>query len=298
MNYPDVFFTPEYHRIFATTEFGGEPRVFSAAGIEYRFYVRPIEGIDYFDIVSPYGYSGPVEAGEKVSWASYLDEFSVYCRENRIVAEFARLHPFLMQPLTASRQGEVVYVDLEKPFDFDKGCKSAIKKAEANSVIVDMNPDIRSFVDLYWATMKRNNADLSYYFNLRFFIDLMKLPWAQMSSARINGKMVAGIIILVYDNYAHYLLAGSDREYLNLGVNNLLLSTAMLYTKGKDCKVFNLGGGKDESHLSFKRSFSNLSLPFYVYEKVHNQEVYDKLCRDKGIDPNTEGFFPAYRREN
>ena len=61
MEYPDVGFSSEYQELFKNTAFGGEPYQITSAGIDYRFYKRRINGTPYFDIVSPYGYSGPVD---------------------------------------------------------------------------------------------------------------------------------------------------------------------------------------------------------------------------------------------
>lgn len=86
MQYPDIFFTPEYARLFEDTAFGGQ--------IESRF-IRQIPNSHYFDASMPYGYTAASEP----------------------VCEFARLHPFLehnCDPKYVKQVGDVVYIDLIK----------------------------------------------------------------------------------------------------------------------------------------------------------------------------------------
>lgn len=290
MNYPDIFFTPEYAQLFENTGFGGKLEKFRYGMTDYNFYVRSIPNTEYCDIVSPYGYSGPLNPSPE-----YVRIFHEWCVENNIVSEFARLHPFIenhkgLEPECVFQNGEVAYIDLTQPFQFDKGCKSAIKKAQNTGVTVANVHDPTTFNYLYGQTMKRNLAEDDYFFGGKFFPHLIYMTGAWMFLADYQDAPVSAIIILFHGDYAHYFLAGSDERYLKLGANNLLLSEAIQWAKEQGCKIFNLGGGKDDSHMSFKRSFSHRTKPFYTYRKIHNKAVYDELS--KGIQPY---FFPAYR---
>ena len=286
MNYPDIFFTPEYARLFEHTAFGGKLQTFKSSGIEYQYYLRPILNTPYFDITSPYGY-----AGQNIPWGvdvlDFLDSFHTMCVKENIVSEFARLHPFeenhrYLEPEYLRQSGEVYYIDLTQPFQFDKGCKSAIKKASKSlDVVRAYNPAI--FLDLYTETMKHNKAEKEYYFDLHFFEQLNSL-----GEMFIAWQGVAACIILKYGDYAHYFLAANDRS--NYGAANLLLSEAIKWSKEQGCKLFNLGGAKDASHAAFKKSFTKLSKPFYTYRRIHLPEIYDKLSA--GIESD---YFPKYR---
>ena len=283
--YPDIFFTPEYGRLFEKTMFGGELCYYG----DYQFYKRPILNTPYFDIISPYGYSGTLND------ASKLLSFHVWCEQELIVSEFQRLHPFIdnhkwLEPECVHQSGEVYYVDLTQPFNFDKGCKSAIKRASKVMAVNHLYFETRRFYELYTQTMKRNEAAPEYYFDMRFFERLGRITGAPMFNAIYEGDIIAAVIVLKYGDYAHYFLAGSEAEYRHLNPSNLLLLEAIQWAKEQGCKIFNLGGAKDESHASFKRSFSKLCKPFYTYRKIHNQEVYDKLSAGIKTD-----FFPAYR---
>jgi len=306
--YKDIGFTPEYSELFKDTAFGGEPCVFESSGIEYRFYKRPIEGTPYCDIVSPYGYSGPVrihyyELNQTADDYDYLSAFHKFCIKENIVAEFARLHPFLenhrsLEPESVVQSGEVYYVDFTKPFEFDKGCKSAIRKAEKAGCMFYLSENSYDWTDFekrYAFTMGRDGASNKYLFTPSFWARLETMSEAHLFGVQFQKKTIAGCVILTYGDYAHYFLAAAER---NSGAGNFVLFEAISWAKEAGYKIFNLGGGvhPNDSLASFKRSFSRLSKPFFTYRKTHNQAVYNQLCQAKGVDPDSEGFFPAYRR--
>mgnify|MGYP001607389084 CR=1 FL=1 len=306
MEYPDIFFTPEYQELFKDTAFGGEPRCFRSAGIEYRFYARPIEETGYFDIVSPYGYSGPIDIDGQPDWDKFLSSFHSYCQGEYIIAEFARLHPFLQNHLYLEagrvvKSGEVVYIDLTQSEEdiwrgFDKGCKSAIKKAlkSEGRLMPPIKGCLIAFPELYCSTMKRNNAHNAYLFSDDFFRASDNLVHT-IGALSLGGNLIAANLLLRYGDYCHYWLAGGQPRN---GVGNLLLWEAIKWAKKQGCKIFNLGGGLTEGDnlSSFKRSFSKTTMPFFTYRKIHNPEIYNQLCQAKGIYPTSEGYFPAYRR--
>ena len=295
MNYPDIFFTPEYARLFEKTAFGGELCHFTWAGIDYNFFKRPIEGTSYFHIISPYGYSGPVAFANSEP-LEYLRAFHRFCLEKNIIAEFALLHPFVenykgLENNCIFKSGEIYYIDLTQPLQCDKACKSSIKKAQRSGIEVkldDKGDNYYLFAMLYWQTMDQNEANKGYYFSLKHIDGLFSQLNAKLFGAWYLGKMIAGSIILKYNNYAHCFLAGADKEYSHLCPNNLLLSEAIKWSKEEGCKIFNLGEGKDDSRSSFERSFSKLSKPVYTYYKVHNQKVYNELSKVIRMD-----YFPA-----
>ena len=323
MNYPDIGFTPEYQELFKDTAFGGEMCHFNHGDIDYRYYKRPIPGTPYFDVVSPYGYSGPVQVAESADWPWFLANLHSYFYNAGIIAEFARLHPWERQPMQwqdfEGQQVEVLYdkithgppyhyehdvwyIDLTQTEEqiwagLDKGCRGAIKKAERIGVKVGLgdwdSDDVICFDLLYLQTMTRANAHTQYAVLGHLFNDLKPVMW----KAIYQHKMIAGILLWVHGNYAHYYLSCSNGQFRSSGASNLILWEAIKWAKSQGCKVFNLGGGLSagDSLESFKRSFTKTSKPFFTYRKIHNPEVYDDLCKAKGIDPQSEGFFPRYR---
>ena len=288
--HPDIFFTSKYLELFQSTAFGGQPDGFYAYGIDYCFYRRPIEGTDYCDIVSPYGYSGPIAIHDDADWLHFLIAFDKFCREEGIIAEFARLHPYLenhkqLESDCALFSQDVIYIDLTQTEEqiwkgFDKGCKSAVKKT-CNL------PHPIAFRPLYEQTMQRIGVEREYLFTKSF--------WDKLNGFGIEYSAPGAMaVFLCHKPYIHYFLSASD-----IGGNvNLLIWNAIKAFKALSYSILNLGGGlkAGDSLESFKRSFSRTTKPFYIYKKIHNREVYAILCKEKGVDSKNEGYFPAYRR--
>lgn len=280
-----MFFTSDYHLLWPKTAFGGTPVEVSG----YRGYENEISGTKFKDFSGVYGYGGPLGEYIPGQW----------------VSEFARLHPFLenqkyLDPLGLVQSGEVVYTNVHTDCHkvragMDKGCWSAVNKAVREKVVVGVSYDIGQFQRLYTQTMERVNASEKYFFDDEFFTELMEMDQCALFQARQGQHVLAMAIILAQGDYAHYFLSGSELN--STGASNLLLYESMLWAGANGCKIFNLGGGVhgNDSLLSFKKSFSKLTKPFFTYRKVHDQEAYNWLCQRKGVQPTTDGYFPVYR---
>ena len=215
------------------------------------------------------------------------------------------MHPFLL-PLWVYGQYEhdIYYIDLAQSegeiwHGFDKGCKSAIKKAERFAKAYIVKGVLIAFPILYHKTISRVGAYEAYEFDNKFFYNMEKnLDCFSSFIVDEDYKYLCVIILLICGDYCHYFLSATDPEYRNQGLNNLALWEAIKWSKDRGAKIFNLGGGMSPNDKleSFKRSFSRASKPFYTYRKIHNQEIYNQLCEDRGVDPNSKGFFPAYRK--
>jgi lipid II:glycine glycyltransferase (peptidoglycan interpeptide bridge formation enzyme) len=64
------------------------------------------------------------------------------------------------------------------------------------------------------------------------------------------------------------------------------------------CKLLNLGGSHSSSDdlFRFKSGFSKNTAEYFISGVVHNQKVYDMLCKKRNADEtNAANRFPAYR---
>lgn len=350
-NHPqgDIYFTPEFLMVFEETagttrsDFGGEALLFFY-GNEQNYIIHPFfkrklselpfysilnwESENWFDIVSPYGYSGPLAyisepEAEGSLWQSFLKEFHNYCVLTNIVTEFVRLHPYYKNFLPLSKltniditkRSEVVYIDLEQDESLirksmTKGNKSSVSKARRSGIEIrcsSTKDEIEVFYQLYVATMKRNKAKSAYFFSRDFFSDTFQLLGenVKLFSAWYKDQVIAASLFLFRSNLAHYYLSGADANFLYLCPNNLLLYEAILWAKERGYKIFNLGGGyeSDDGLFQFKSSFSKTTADFYTYSRIHNEKVYDILCQAKdkydkmnGIEIPEGDYFPGYRR--
>ena len=99
----DIYFNPEYGKLCELVDGGkwAEYSLSTSSGkITNSFIMRPapwlLDGKQYYDIVTPYGYGGPIihEASDKPRLLmEYQRRFKEYCIENAIVCEFIRFHP-------------------------------------------------------------------------------------------------------------------------------------------------------------------------------------------------------------
>lgn len=331
----DVFFTPEY--IVPFEQLSGERAVLFHFGdtanyIIYPFFRRrindlsfyqiaPLDGnTDYFDIVSPYGYSGPVAHitdDERTDdlWKGFLEAFHHYCVDNNIICEFARLNPFVRNHTylkdfaegDVQDSGEIIYVDLTGSEEdiwrgLNRGNRSNINKAKRNGVEICRGHDesrLRRFYELYAATMHRNHANDWYYFSPQFFRNGFDLLGHNISlfCALYEGEIIAAASFVHAGDVVHYFLGSSDSAYLDARPNNLLLYEAISWAHRQGYRYFNLGGGygAEDGLTRFKLSFSKQTATFYTYRRVHQPALYVELSRRHASYILNTQFFPTYR---
>lgn len=337
----DAFFLPAYVEAFARYS-GEEARLFYFGNdyeyIVYPFLVRRVSDLpfcqplvgqgmpDYFDTVSPYGYSGPLACipnpqNTQELWQAYLAAFHDFCVDNNIVCEFGRLNPFVgnhipLEALTddVRRSGEIIFVDLRQSEEeiwrgFNRGNRSNINKAQRLGVVVEERRDkeaIDEFYRLYRQTMERNNASAWYYFSPEFMYSLFTDLGSHLRlfCAVHEGVIIAAATYLCVGKVCHYFLGGSSRDHFALRPNNLLMKTAIMWAKRNGYVHFNLGG-RHSAHDNlgqFKSAFAKTTVTFHTYRVVHMPEAYETLCqqfmtfaKNAGQAPSNTDYFPLYR---
>jgi len=304
----DIYFSPEYVRLHLF-----EPRdralLFTYQEGQhvwaYPFILRPIERIgeillkdQWFDIESAYGYGGPLSTTdipdfiEKANFA-----FASWGAEQRVVAEFIRLHPLLpgrkwltdCWEVTCDR--ETVSLDLARldahKLLFSSKTRNKLRRAERAGVSVAAYPastTFDQFLQLYRCTMQRLGADDYYYFSENYFLGLSQLiqdnGW--LYAATLGDEWISAALFLKGQTWMHYHLSGSDPGRRVPGATNLVLFTAAQAGRLEGFERLHLGGGRttetDDSLLQFKRSMGTDTHPFYIAKRVHNAEAHAQLC--------------------
>lgn len=275
-----------------------------------------IESKKLFDITTPYGYGGPIYEGTDIPnlAKNYSKKFNEYCIENNIVSEFIRFdplidnHKFLKEYYDVVPVRTTVYVDLSKGLDyiwkdFKGRNRNDIRKAIKSGVKIKFGREenmITSFKKLYKETMKRNNACDYYYFNNKFFSDtLEKLKDNSIIFiAEVEDKVIAASIILYTEEFVHYHLGGSLKEYGNLCANALMLYEVIKWGCNNNKKIFHLGGGylgDNDSLFGFKSKFSKSNrYSFFIGRKIFNEDKYKYLAEITNSSEE-KGYFPIYR---
>lgn len=323
----DIYFQKEYGIINELIE-DGTSRIFECntenGKVSNLFILREIpekiEGVQYYDIVSPYGYGGPVimdcrDGDKALLLECYERQFEQYCKENNIVSEFVRFHPIVGNGVDFQRiyNSECIRQtvgtnlrDFDNPEqeEFSKSCRKRIRKALRHGITyrVTKSPeDLHSFKGIYYATMKRNEAKDYYYFSDTYFEQCLRSfrEHILLVEAVYEDKVIAAGFYFVWDKIIHIHLSGTLSEYLYLSPEYILQYAVTLWGKENGYELIHHGGGRsnalDDSLYTFKKQFGEkTSFDFYVGRKVWNQEVYDELCRLKHVAKDGE-YFPAYR---
>jgi hypothetical protein len=256
--------------------------------------VRPIDGTDLTDAISPYGYPGasgsyeePIDP-EGIDWSD-TGLVSVFVRD-RIGAECfsggtVRNHVHIAdgdsgvrkrlreQIRRNERRGWEVEV-IGGP-DADEGARSAFERA-------------------YGETMARTEAAERYLYPSEYFERLLASERSWLVLAARDGERLAGSIAVASDGYLHYYLGGTADEALSDSpMKNLFASMISL---GSELGLpLSLGGGLSpgDSLDEFKRGFANGEAPFHTHELICDPVAYEELAAKAPDAP--EGFFPAYR---
>ncbi|WLR50651.1 GNAT family N-acetyltransferase [Bacillus tianshenii] len=273
----------------------------------------------YFDLVTPYGYGGFLIEGDTSasSLQSLKEAYHSYCRSNGIISEFVRFHPILKNDQNAAslydvlQVGKTISIDLDCPEqiwnELTGKNRNVIRKAKKLGVEIywGRNPELfDQFIDLYNATMDKDNADDYYYFGEEFYHSVLEdLKYhSYLFYAMFQGEIIAMSIILACNQQLHYHLSASDREYQSYAATNLLLYEAACWGAENGYTTFHLGGGlggKEDSLYKFKKAFNKHSAnTFSIGRKVFDEQKYTELMGIRSADDEFDletTFFPQYR---
>lgn len=325
----DVYFLPEYHRVY---ELNGEGMARAFVAWEgddllfYPFLVRPIEKIghesipqSYYDIETVYGYSGPLATNNNPEFLERAwKSFSVWCANEHVVAEFIRFHPstgnhFLVDSsckVAQDRETVVVHTDCS-PGDlwanYPEVQRNKVRRARSRGLEckeVGINDGMEAFKHLYRSTMERVGADERYYFSDAYFEGLISELGDKVRLFTVYDDIhpVCAGLYLQHGGRVHGHLAGRDVRYNSAAPSNLLVHSVAQWGQRNGFHSLHLGGGRtsgpNDSLFQFKSQISRLRLPFYIGMRVHNHQIYTELCKNwmeqRGINEPPK-YFLMYR---
>lgn len=318
----DVYYLSGYVKAFEIHG-DGDPELlyYESEGLRaiYVYMKRRIaDGL--YDAVTPYGYGGVLFDGELSAEAleTFREAFEQQMQEANIVCNFVRYHPVLANaiPMKGISKvidlGKTVAMDLESPeviwSNIHSKNRNMIRKAEKNGIEILHGQGMElmdQFIDIYNATMQKDNAEEYYYFKRPFYesIDRDLKDNYEMFYAMYEGRPIAMSIMIFANGRLNYHLSGSDIEYRNLAPSNLLLYQAALWGCEQGMKTFHLGGGVgsgEDNLFKFKIAFNkNSDYQFSIGKQVFDHNQYRKLVELRHFfDPaftGESGFFPLYR---
>ncbi len=323
----DIYFDENYGKLYEKVE-NGEAVVFeckTSNGVIINQFIKreiPIKFDDnvYYDIVTPYGYGGPYIKeciNKDALLKDYEEQFSKYCIENNIVAEFVRFHPIYknyedFKEIYNAKFNRYTLAtnlkDYENPVEaeFSKSCRKTIRQVlkEGISFEMEVNPtDLNEFKRIYYLNMERKQADDYYFFGDEYFDNILKYYSKNIVLAKsmYDNRIVAAGLYYITDGNIHAHLSGTDTQYLHLSPAYILKYGTALWGKENGYNYIHYGGGTttslEDTLFVFKSKFAkNTKLEFWIGKRIWNYDVYDKLCKEKGVNKEIE-YFPAYRKE-
>ncbi len=261
----------------------------------HGFHLSPINGSDFFDIQSPYGYGGPAATSDneeflRKAWSAY----SAWSMENKILAEFVRFHPLLENwryydgNIIDNRQ--TVWIDLRLDLslsNYSTRVRTAIRKALKNNLRIewwDSADFIKVFPDMYHNLMSELDADDFYYLPEEYFKTLLNWDKVYNAVCIYENQITAGAVFFHNHHIMEYHLSAANDQGKKLSATNLLLHEAVRQGQKLGCRFLHLGGGTDSSPdnplLFFKSGFSKQRASFKIGTKINFKEQYEQMKED------------------
>ncbi|MEX0290751.1 MAG: GNAT family N-acetyltransferase [Flavobacteriaceae bacterium] len=283
-----------------------------------RKIFRNRELTPYFDISSPYGYSGPLfcrEASEKTK-ASFWAQVDNWHKKNNIITEFMR---FSLQKNWEGYNGELVATlknvcgkirpELEQWENFKPKVRNNFRRAVKSGLtskvyFEEIDKEIISqFCAIYHGTMERRNAGEQYFQTQEYFSDLINKNPKSIAIAMIyKGDIpVSTELLLLSEEVLFSYLGGTNAAYFSLRPNDMLKIEVLNWGRKNGYKHYCLGGGRMEgdSLYKYKKNFfpKDEDLVFHTGRKILNQQIYKELFEINPfcVDCPVTFFFPKYR---
>lgn len=322
-DFADFYHTYDYHQ--ASKAQGEEPALIhykeNNSTIVLPLLFRKIEYTFYKDATSVYGYPGPITKNITADFDYRLFQKELYrfLREQNIISVFSRLNAFIPHQENCLHDlgrtetlGRVVYIDLIRTLEeqwsfYHKRLKTYINKSRTIYTIkkADALANIESFIELYYENMRRVKADPAYFFDKKYFLDIINSTDFEtellLAINKGTGEVAGGAMFTKKNNIVQYHLSGTSERYLDLNPVKLLLDEMRIIGTQENYSYFNLGGGvgsKEDSLYYFKSGFSKDSTPFKVWKYIVNQNIYDNMVlqrKDIRYCEETLHYFPIYR---
>ena len=309
----DVYYLRDYLEGASLLE-AGTPTYLHLEGeggdVVFPFLLREAPG-GLRDVVTPYGYGGPVATGPAPPLERFWELYQRWCEENGALTTVIRFHSLFGNQRYAGpgvkleRHADTTGWRLDRPDLFagmEGSHRTSCRKARKEGVGVRISPApdrLSEFVELYEETMRRLAAGDFYVFPQAYW-DSLTGPLRErvvLAEAVEDRSAVASALCLATKPWLHYHLSAASERGRAVGAANLVLYETAEWARAQGFEHFHLGGGvagKDDSLAAFKRRFDpGGALEWWLGKAVHDAEAYRELTGRAADD--LSGFFPAYR---
>lgn len=305
-NKQDVYFNSNYLKLYERDDAKINCFVFEKDGslFMYPFLIGKVPFVEgYYDISTPYGYSGPVANNPNPAFITEAYAcFYEQAQKRNVITELIKFHPILgnSRYIGAGFKGRIfrvcsvvcVDINIDEKFRWEKVYSHAnrknINKAKRKKIEVRFDKSEeswREFKRYYEDTMNRNDAGEFYYFNDVYYNNIKRNMADNyiLVTGVLEGSIISVLLALLGGNYAYCHLIGTNREFLGTGVNNLLHHELIQWVKDAGKEKLFIGGGRsndeDDTLLKFKKQFAQGVDDFNIGEYVLNLTIYNQACQ-------------------
>ena len=331
----EVFAHPDYVRLFLAPQDIACCAIYSELGSEtinilFPFILRPLVDQPWlsttnlthplFDITSPYGYGGPFKLLDLSDPHKFWISFNNWCVTANVVCHFSRLSVFPFQVLPYSGNTVEVSKNVVRDLsctpdtiwnDYSKKVRKNVKKAQRSNLSVEFDHDgskLDSFLDIYYSTMSRRNANSSYYYDLDFFSTLIARLQNNFLFCHVyhGRQIISSELVLISSSHIYSFLGGTNSEFYAYRPNDFLKHSVICWGHENSKSSFVLGGGyqPNDGIYRYKLGFApSGEVPFCVGTDIIDSSSYHQLVEtrisweshhnsDWSYDPS---YFPVYR---
>ncbi len=271
----------------------------------------------WYDISTPYGYGGFLIDGEDSDAVN--EAYNTFCINNGFVCEFVRFHLINNYQNNYSGISEThthniirsLELDIDEIYmDYEQKVRKNLRRANESNLYSEIDTSgarLDDFLEIYYSTMDRTNANGSYFFKREFFDMINKMVDNYVYVHVLSeGKVISTELVLYGSENCYSFLGGTNKDFFHLRPNDFLKHEIVKWAKAKGLKRFILGGGygNDDGIFKYKKSLAPHGIfDFYIGKKIFNKEKYitllalkqDNLIVDMTEDDLISGFFPQYR---
>lgn len=286
--------------------------------------LRSIPDTHYIDATSVYGYSGPLSKNIDESFDNrlFFRALNALLLQLKVVSIFARLNPFIPHQKKClegigevKSTGKLVNINLTAPpstqrKQYRSRLNTYVNKAKRECSVkrITTGKELNEFIDMYYETMIRKDAEPKYFFSKDYFGGLLRSEdfkseiW--LAFEKTSEAVIAGILSVKKGDIVQYHLSAAKEEYLHLNAVKLLIDTLRVDATEHGYLHLNLGGGvgsKEDSLFRFKSGFSKEFRNFETWNYICDEVVYEKLILEKlekqipSLQKRESAYFPKYR---
>lgn len=313
---PKTFLHPNYVRAAATLEEDGHAElavwVTDDTLIAHPYVRRKIPSApSHTDIISAFEFGGFwisrfEERETEKAVDNFLCAFDNYCRDQSIISEFVRFHPFLKRPsclaeiYSVRKHADNIILRLNRPYaeifaSYHNSKQKQVRQGRRQGLQISPSGDLETFVSVYHENLDRLEAAEFYYFPISFFNEIKEFTDLRMVYDA-DQDLCAAHCYLRDGDILHAFLCHARAPKLSLRPNDYAYDEVIAQSL-ENFGVFHFGGGAP-SLAAYKRQFSSQSIPYFTGTRIFLPELYEDFTRARNAEnrqTHVSGYFPAYR---